>query len=204
MRDVARAKSTGKRWLRLYTEIIEDPKVQRLSPELFKAWINLLALAGQSDGVLPSIDDIAFKLRMSVHDAQSHIDGLILAGLLDVDQGQNITPHNWDSRQYISDSSTDRVRKFRSKKEPKKPAKTKAKRPCNVSCNGIESDSALLSVSASVAIPTNVSGVETVEPSRRGESPTVEVSDYGGGGFDRPARKKTEAKNHGCELRVVA
>ena len=63
--------------------MLDDPKVQRLSPTLFRAWVNLLCLASASDGKLPSIDDIAFKLRVSVQDAQQHIDELILAGLLD-------------------------------------------------------------------------------------------------------------------------
>ena len=32
-------------WLRLYTEALHDPKVQRLPAKTFKGWINLLMLA---------------------------------------------------------------------------------------------------------------------------------------------------------------
>jgi hypothetical protein len=41
------------RWLRLYCEVVADPKVQRLPGDKFKRWINLLCVAGQHDGILP-------------------------------------------------------------------------------------------------------------------------------------------------------
>jgi hypothetical protein len=45
-------------WLRLYTSILNDPKVQRLKAEHFKGWINLLCLAKEQDGILPELPDI--------------------------------------------------------------------------------------------------------------------------------------------------
>ena len=54
------------RWFRFYDEALDDPKVQRLAPHLFKTWINLLCLASKEDGTMPSNDDIAFRLRISV------------------------------------------------------------------------------------------------------------------------------------------
>ena len=48
------------RWFRFYDEALDDPKVQRLAPHLFKTWINLLCLASKEDGTMPSNDDIAF------------------------------------------------------------------------------------------------------------------------------------------------
>lgn len=114
---------SSNRWFRFYNEVLDDPKVQRLSPTLFRAWVNLLCLASASDGKLPSIDDIAFKLRVSVQDAQQHIDELILAGLLDPTT-DGLVPHNWRARQFVSDSSTERVRKHR---------RNKTETQCNVS-----------------------------------------------------------------------
>ena len=58
------------RWFRYYDEALDDPKVQRLSGDLFKVWVNLLSLASKNDGKLPSADDISFRLRISVQDAQ--------------------------------------------------------------------------------------------------------------------------------------
>ena len=110
-------------WFRFYAEAIDDPKVQRLAPNLFKTWVNLLCIASQSGGILPSIDDIAFRLRMSVHDAEQQISDLILAGLIDItDAGRS--PHNWSGRQFQSDCSTERVRKHR---------RNKVETQCNVS-----------------------------------------------------------------------
>lgn len=122
----------GKRWLRLYVEILNDPKVQRLSPHLFRTWVNLLALAGQNNGRLPGTSDIAFHLRMSTSDASSHIDDLILAELIDVHPDRSMSPHNWDRRQFVSDcgTSSERVRKFRQKR-----AKSRSEQKA---CNGDE------------------------------------------------------------------
>lgn len=103
-------------WFRAYSEALDDPKVQRLHPTLFKAWFNLLCLASQHDGVLPSNDDIAFRLRVSAQDAQGYIDELIFAGLIDIRPDGSRTPHNWETRQFVSDTSTERVRKHRKQK----------------------------------------------------------------------------------------
>jgi hypothetical protein len=109
-------------WFRFYIEVLDDPKVQKLPPHLFKAWVNVLCIAGSNDGVLPGIDDIAFRLRSSVHDAQTQIDELIGLGLIDIRRDKKLEPHNWMKRQFVSDSSTERVRKFR---------QNHRKQPCN-------------------------------------------------------------------------
>jgi hypothetical protein len=99
-------------WLRLYTGILDDPKVQRLEAEHFKGWVNLLCLAKEHDGLLPSLEDIAFRLRLSGEDAESLVEELVKRGLLDSD-GKNVTPHNWHQRQFQSDVSTERVKRYR-------------------------------------------------------------------------------------------
>ena len=104
-------------WFRMYVEVLDDPKAQRLSPQLFKTWINLLCLASRNGGLLPSADDISFHLRLSVTDAQQQIDDLILAGLVDIRPDGRCEPHNWSARQFASDSSTERVRKHREAKQ---------------------------------------------------------------------------------------
>lgn len=102
-------------WLRLYTSILNDPKVQRLKAEHFKGWINLLCLAKEQDGILPELPDIAFCLRISETEAQELVSTLQRNGLLDK-SGERFTPHNWESRQYVTDVSTDRVRRFRERR----------------------------------------------------------------------------------------
>jgi hypothetical protein len=102
-------------WLRLYTDLINDPKVQLLPAEDFKGWINILCIAKEGDGALPAVPHIAFRLRLTEEEATALIQRLYGHGLLDK-EGKTFTPHNWNNRQYVSDSSTARVKEFREKR----------------------------------------------------------------------------------------
>jgi len=99
-------------WFRMYAEVINDPKAQRLPAETFKAWINILCLACQHEGEIPSDEDIAFALRVDVRKAQKLVKCLVDADLIDVSETGR-SPHNWEGRQYKSDVSTGRVKRFR-------------------------------------------------------------------------------------------
>ncbi|MFQ5622425.1 MAG: hypothetical protein ACE5FS_03415 [Paracoccaceae bacterium] len=103
-------------WFRMYDSVLDDPKLQKLLPETFRGWVNLLCLAKRYDGDLPGIDDIAFALRLEIDDAQNLIDTLIEAGLLEMAGNSHLRPHNWSSRQYKSDTSTERVKRYRERK----------------------------------------------------------------------------------------
>jgi hypothetical protein len=108
------------RWFRVYDDAVNDPKVQRLAPHLFKVWFNVLCLANKSgNGILPPVADIAFALRMSDCDAQSAVDELILVGLIDINADKTLAPHNWKSRQAPSDKSAERTKKWREGKKKK-------------------------------------------------------------------------------------
>lgn len=115
------------RWFRYYDDALDDPKVQRLSGDLFKVWVNLLSLASKNEGKLPCADDISFRLRISVQDAQQRVEDLILVGLIDVMPDKSLEPHNWSERQYASDSSAERMRKHRENKK---------KKACDVTSDG--------------------------------------------------------------------
>ena len=56
------------KWFRFYADALDDPKVQRLPPPIFKTWVNLLCLASKNEGNLPSAEECAFALRMSDED----------------------------------------------------------------------------------------------------------------------------------------
>lgn len=115
------------RWLRLYDDLVDDPKVQRLPGDLFKALINLWCITSQNDGALPPTADIAFKLRISVAKVEATIAGLRNAGLIDDDGNGNLAPHNWNGRQFKSDVSTERVQRFR--KRPRNVSSTVSETP---------------------------------------------------------------------------
>lgn len=103
-------------WWRAHDEAVDDPKLQRLSGDLFKTWFNLLCLASRNGGLLPPMKDIAFGLRKSEKEVKRVLDALIGAGLFDVSE-TGTEPHNWNGRQYQSDVSTNRVRQFRKRKK---------------------------------------------------------------------------------------
>lgn len=106
------------KWLRLYSSVLHDPKVQRLSPALFKHWVNILCLANEQEprGVLPPVDDIAFALRIKSSDAGRVVKQLCDAGLLDLTENGQHLPHNWPQRQRESDDVAARVRDHRGRK----------------------------------------------------------------------------------------
>lgn len=123
------------RWWRAYDEAVDDPKLQKLSGELFKCWFNLMCIASENDGVLPSIDDIAFKLRLPSHKAEKLIASLTEAGLLDEIDG-TIQPHNWGVRQFKTDvtdpTNNERQKRYRNRKRNANDTVTKSvtdKRP---------------------------------------------------------------------------
>ena len=100
------------RWFRVYDDLVNDPKVQTLPDDLFKALMNLWCLASKNGGDLPSDSDIAFGLRISIERTAEILNQLNTLDLLD---GRK--PHNWDARQFKSDVSTERVQKFRKRRE---------------------------------------------------------------------------------------
>jgi hypothetical protein len=104
-------------WLRLYTEIINNPKVQGLPPDLFKTWINILCVAKIAGGILPTTPDLAFRLRCSEKTIKRAIDDLTSRRLIDEIEPGKFQPHDWAEHQYESDSSTERVRKYRAKQK---------------------------------------------------------------------------------------
>jgi DNA-binding transcriptional MocR family regulator len=116
-------------WFRFYSEALEDPKVQRLPPALFKTWVNLLCLAskGESGGALPDAEDCAFALRMDLDTYSQHTAELLDRGLIDA-RDDHLAMHNWDGRQKRSDNVTARVHKYR---EQKKQGETLQKRSGN-------------------------------------------------------------------------
>lgn len=99
-------------WFRLYNEVVDDPKVQQLPPALFRAWVNMLCLVSKHGAALPPLSDISYRLRVTPAKAESLRSELVAAGLFDEEDG-SFYPHNWHGRQFKSDVSTDRVKRFR-------------------------------------------------------------------------------------------
>ena len=117
-------------WFRFYSDVVHDPKVQKLPPPMFKHWVNVMCLASANDprGLVPPADEVAFALRITVTRARLLLEDLSRLSLLDLDEDGNLSPHNWQSRQFESDDVTSRVRRFRNKRNVTR----------NVSSNNVE------------------------------------------------------------------
>jgi hypothetical protein len=103
------------RWLRLYDDTINDPKILKLPEAMRWHWIAMLCITSKYEGSLPALDDIAIQLRVTAAKATEIISVLLKAGLLDKTE-TGFVPHNWNGRQYKSDVSTNRVKRFRNAK----------------------------------------------------------------------------------------
>ena len=92
-------------WFRFYSEVLHDPKIQRLPIALRWSWVNVLCLANEQEprGQLPQLKDVAYSLRVSEAKARAMLSSLKDAGLLDADGAGRLWPHNWSARQYASD-----------------------------------------------------------------------------------------------------
>src|SRR4051812_45119299 len=98
-------------WLRLYNDLIDNPKIYRLTPELRWAWIELLCISCRYNGRLPRISDIAFVLRKTAPEVGAHMIELHRAGLLDkiAEEGgtEVVVPHDWADWQSPSVTESD-------------------------------------------------------------------------------------------------
>jgi hypothetical protein len=102
------------RWWRAYDEAVDDPKLILLTDKQFRAWFNLCCITSQNGGVLPDAAVIGIKLRVNKERARHIVAELAALGLIDIDKETGkFAPHNWNGRQFQSDVSTDRVKRFR-------------------------------------------------------------------------------------------
>ncbi len=112
-------------WFRLYQEFATDPKVQMLSEANQRRLVMLFCFRCNSDVTLHD-EEITFQLRISPEEWATTKAEFIRRGFMNDDN----EVLNWDKRQYISDSSNQRVKKFRESR----------KRECNVTVTPPDTD----------------------------------------------------------------
>lgn len=72
-------------WLRLYTEIIDDPKLRDFSGDEFRCWIYLLCLARESDRpgfVRGDAADLAWRMRRPLDEVQAMLEKAQARGMV--------------------------------------------------------------------------------------------------------------------------
>lgn len=98
-------------WFRLYAEFATDPKVQMLSESDQRRYIMLLCLRCSNGDVTLQETEIAFQLRVTDTEWGETKSRLMAKNLIDQDN----KPMSWEKRQRASDSSTERVARYRAK-----------------------------------------------------------------------------------------
>jgi hypothetical protein len=112
-------------WLRLYTEVTRDRKLRRLPSDQRWLWIAILSVAKESpkpgwlllaDGVPVTTEDLADEAAVPIDQVNAGLKAFTDQMML---KEVNGIWHclNWNKRNFISDTSTERVKKFRGKKD---------------------------------------------------------------------------------------
>jgi len=103
-------------WLKLYHEMLNDPKMIRLSDRLYRRTIELFLLAGDYDqeGDLPPLTDMAIYLRLSADHLETDLVELASVGIVSQMDGEwNVTNF---SRRQAAMSDVERQRRKRDRK----------------------------------------------------------------------------------------
>ena len=89
-----------KLWIRLYIELLDDPKIAKLSDSLYRLAVELWLLAGEvnKEGEIPNIKDLAWRLRRQEDDSIALIDQLKEAGVV-IERRKKLIVYGWKERQ---------------------------------------------------------------------------------------------------------
>lgn len=104
-------------WIKLYDEILDDPKMGRLSDGAFRLAISLFLLAGRQesrDGRLPDIEDVAWALRLSSDLFGQYWQELERAGIVHLEDGNPVVT-NFEKRQSAL-SPAEKQKRYRDRK----------------------------------------------------------------------------------------
>jgi hypothetical protein len=86
-------------WIKLYVEILHDPKMESLPAHLWRRAIEMFLFAGDygKDGLLPPVPQMAWTLRMSPETMVSY-----LKALHEIDIVDQVTPEVWVVKHFAS------------------------------------------------------------------------------------------------------
>lgn len=84
-----------KYWIKLYMEILDDPKMGRMDDTLWRRTIELFLLAAKTseDGALPPVSDISWNLRVSETDILNALEKLQDLGIVFEDESGWMVTH---------------------------------------------------------------------------------------------------------------
>lgn len=129
-------------WVKLYTEILRDPKMHALADHTYRVCINSIALAGQldQDGRLGTTEEVAFHLRLDVADTAAELEKLAAVRVTCNKKGVWMLK-NWETRNGKPQSDARDVVRERVQKHRQNKAKAdEVKRDGNASVTPLHDD----------------------------------------------------------------
>ena len=102
-------------WVKLFLEILHDPKMNRLPNHLWRRAIELILLAGETgdDGALPTVEDMAWILRLEIDKMLEDLQGLAEVGVAHEAEPGKWVVVNFKKRQYSE--SYERMKRYRAR-----------------------------------------------------------------------------------------
>lgn len=110
-----------KQWVKLHTEILNDPKIGRMSFADKGIWLCLIALAGKLDdrddkgsptGRLDTMDNVAWHLRAPIEELLPALERMTAASMLHQDEDAVIFVTHFAERQ-ANDTDAERMQRYR-------------------------------------------------------------------------------------------
>ena len=114
-------------WIKLYTEILDDPKMGRLPDYLWRRAVELFLLAGKegNDGALPPVNVIGWALRLDEIKTAEHLTALSAVGVVhEAEPGKWVVTHFAKRQAAMTDA--ERKQKQRAGLNPEKGHKPKS------------------------------------------------------------------------------
>ena len=130
-------------WMKLWFDILRDPKMGMLPDRLWRRVIELFLLAGQNgeDGLLPEVATIAWQLNKSVPAIVTDLNKIAEVGIVqEIEEGRWIVT-NFKKRNEPVDSMK-RIKDFRQREryEKSNADETEVKRECNADVTEVKRD----------------------------------------------------------------
>jgi DnaD/phage-associated family protein len=110
---------TSRIWIKLYIEIMDDPKMGRLPNHLWRRAVELFLLAGRegNDGALPPVEEMAWTLHLSEDKVLEDLHGLAEVGVVHEAEPGKWVVTNFAKRQAALPVA-ERVRRSRIRDDP--------------------------------------------------------------------------------------
>jgi hypothetical protein len=121
------------KWFRLWTDILDDVKILQLTDYEYRIFTYLLAHASEVDSMSGELQStfksLSIRFRQRFNHFSRAIETFQRLGFVSINEQGFIVITNWNKRQFKSDNSYERVKKYRQVNSKRNVTVTELKRP---------------------------------------------------------------------------